>query len=705
MANTFEQTVAALVENRMAAEHPNLEEYRKGFVLLDFDEEKQSAFGLYRFVVGTVPTIMPLVYTSGELEGLDILILRDMPLFVPAIDSWISFVADSGVQELGELMPDKGKGKGPSAVTMDLKQFPHMLKTAEALLPANEFRALKWAVTDSVDESTLATAITRAPMVEWLESYPKGASFVAKAAASNPHVREILGERHGDAFIETITGIMHEACPEELGLLRQASPDKSAGPPKVMLITELDSPEAQALRPSEKRVLMRKGQFLLDKRSEAETTLVMRSPDSNVFQTCPGPGDWQLLLQDGDVMEVETCIPFNGGVDGYRDSAPIDSQGRERIWVIPADGTKPFEHPRSQLYVRPSSTSIEKQPKVGKAATRAAMLDVLTRKRGDDDCTMPSDGEDVDCSDDYQSNTVLVVAGGRADSMYVSIPRPYTEKAPLRASDKTLIFTDSPGRMTDLGDRIKIPSTARIFKPSGYNEISVTPGRPSDIEHKFTERNDVEELAVTLRGDLVSLDGAVRKGACSQGMAMREMVIGLGVGASVAATMLQDVKSRPGVEHRYLLKASAFSDDEDQALSSLNFSVPIQTKQHIDQSILAQGGQQVAKAVDGAEADELDNEIIEKVISMSDFREITSDAVRKFTSSMDEAGKMLLRVLVHRDRYEDRYGEDVDKMETSLRESFQNNGALALYLREKRGRTGIGDDESALAGLLTEDMG
>ena len=704
MANTFEQTVAALVENRMAAEHPNLEEYRRGFVLLDFDEEKQTAFGLYRFVVGTVPAIMPLVYSSGSLEGLDILILRDLPLFVPAIDGWISFVADSGVQELGELMPDKGRGKGPSTVTMDLKQFPHMLKTAEALLPSNEFRALKHAVAGDIDESALATAITRAPMVEWLESYPKGASLVAKAAASSPHVREILGERHGDKFVETITGIMHEACSEEFGILRKSAPIAPEAPPKVTLITDIGSPEAAGLRASEKRVLMRNGQFLLDKRSEAETTLVMRSPDSNVFQTCPGPGNWQLLLQDGDVMKIETCIPFNGGVDGY-DDKHMDSQGRERIWVIPADGAKPFEHPRSQLYVRPSSKAIEAKPKVGDTASRSAMLKLLTRKRSDDDCTMPSDGMPVDRSDDYSSNNLLVVSGGRADNMYVSVPRPYTEKAPLMTSSKTLIFTDSPGRMKDLGDRLMIPSTARVFNTRGYGEVSVTPGRPSDIERKFAERNDVEELAVTLRGDLISLDGAVRKGACSQGMAMREMVMELGVGASVAATMLQDVKSRPGVEHRYLLKASAFSDDEDQALSSLNFSVPIQTKQHIDQSILAQGGQRVAKAVDGAEDDEIDDEIIDKVLSMSDFREITSDAVRKFTSAMDEAGKMLLRVLVHRDRYEDRYGEDVEKMETSLREAFQDNGALALYLREKRGRTGIGDDESALAGLLTEDMG
>lgn len=716
MPNTFEQTVAALVENRVAAEHPTLGQYRRGFTLLDFDEDKQTAFGLYRYLIGTVPALMPCIYRSGELSGLDILILRDLKLFVPAIDSWISMIADSGIQDMGELLPDKGPGKGPSGVFLQLRNFPYMLKTAEAELSPAENSALCSGITGAINEEVLRSAMADNPLETWLRSYPKGAALVAKAAASDPFVAEVLGNAHGDRFMADIRKAMLQTQPLTGAMFRKASPEPLS---KVSVITDIGSPEAASLRPSEKRILLQTGQFIVDHRAETETTLVIRSPDSGVFQTCPKPGRWRLLTQDGDLVEVCTHLPFD---TRYRDTAfnhMADETGRRGVdpaefWVVPKDGSKPFRHRADDLYVRDSNLPLGEGPEVGMDATRENVIALLRKPKTENLTSTESCG----CNEEEGSlyGELLFVCKGYANTLYCRIEDPNDAKSPIVADDRSVVFTGTPGAIRNLGDRYMIPQGARVFGMRSYHYSlpSLRPGRPMDIKDKFTKQDDIRELAVELRDGLVSLSGAVNRKACGERQAVLDLVRQAGVHAQAAATMVREAKSRPGVRHGWLLRMAAYRDqDEDQALGGINVSIPIQTRELVAPSTLEQGGARVANAVRSAaqsggkakDDSDLDAAIIKQVLSLADFREIAMDSVRKFTTAMDEAGKMLLRVLVHKNRYEDRYGEDADALETNVRDAFTKNGDLALFLREKKGRGGYSDAESALAGLLTEDMG
>jgi hypothetical protein len=70
---------------------------------------------------------------------------------------------------------------------------------------------------------------------------------------------------------------------------------------------------------------------------------------------------------------------------------------------------------------------------------------------------------------------------------------------------------------------------------------------------------------------------------------------------------------------------------------------------------------------------------------------------------MDRVGRLLLLFYWHQDEFEERYGkDDLQKLEDTLREVFQSQGDLILFLKEK---TGYSPDESeAMFGALSEDV-
>lgn len=698
MPNTFEQTVATLVENRVASEHPNLLPYRRGFVLLDFDEDAQKALGVYRFLIGTVPVLMPAVYRTGELTGLDILIIRDLPLFVPAIDGWITFIAESGAQALGELVPEKVAGKGPSQVTLELRSFPYALKTAESVLTEEENKALRYAFAGTVDTNVLHAALVEDYMERWFTDFPKGAALLAKAAEAEPLLAESLSKLHGDSFVRMLYKQMYDICPDFIWTRHKASPV----PPlrKVSVITDIGDPLAAALRPSEKRVLLQKGQFIVDHRAESETSLVVRSPDSNVFQTCSGAGIFRVLTADGDFVNAEICfkVPIND----------FEIHNNSDVYIIPFSDYAPRQAKMAEIYTRPVITSLSEDQLSGVKANVKDVVNEIKKvvsKRNQSD-------KSIEDNIRIYAGTVIVVCRGYAYVLGLEVEN-INAKDPekikfLSGCDKYVKFTNSPGNVRIINNNILIPSNAKIYiADASDDKKKLILGTPQSVKTAFTQANiDLKEFTVDFRDGVIHIRGAINKVANSENDAMTALVFEGNISAKVAASILQDVKARPKVVHSYLLKkAEQFNQDEESALGSLILNTPQKFVKRLSPELLNEQGNNLAKDLKKAPEEELDENIIKRVLALTDFRDITADSVRKFAAAMDEAGKMLLRVLVHRDRYEERFGEDVENMESELKDSFIKNGSLALFLREKRSNKGLYDTGEELMNLLTKDMG
>ncbi len=278
----------------------------------------------------------------------------------------------------------------------------------------------------------------------------------------------------------------------------------------------------------------------------------------------------------------------------------------------------------------------------------------------------------------------------------------------LSGCDKYVKFTNSPGNVRIINNNILIPSNAKIYiADASDDKKKLILGTPQSVKTAFTQANiDLKEFTVDFRDGVIHIRGAINKVANSENDAMTALVFEGNISAKVAASILQDVKARPKVVHSYLLKkAEQFNQDEESALGSLILNTPQKFVKRLSPELLNEQGNNLAKDLKKAPEEELDENIIKRVLALTDFRDITADSVRKFAAAMDEAGKMLLRVLVHRDRYEERFGEDLENMESELKDSFIKNGSLALFLREKRSNKGLYDTGEELMNLLTKDMG
>ncbi|MDX9981152.1 MAG: hypothetical protein RBU25_14085, partial [Lentisphaeria bacterium] len=285
---------------------------------------------------------------------------------------------------------------------------------------------------------------------------------------------------------------------------RAESPAPS--PAKITVVTDIGSPEAAALRPSEKRILLRTGQFLVDRRAEAETSLVIRSPESNVFQTCSGAGRRRLLTADGELAEVEICLKVEGSEDGCVCPGDRQQPARLEVWVVPLDGRRPFTHRADLLHVRQSTDVSDKQP--GEAATRESVRALLK------DPNPPGTMVDADHARAIEADgNVLIMCRGRAARLRVSAPR----TGPLFAGQRALVFTGVPGSLRALEDKWMIPSTARVLpaQPEWIEGVPIPPGDPADIAKIMESRTDMQRLTVREVDGRIEVEGAVTRHASS----------------------------------------------------------------------------------------------------------------------------------------------------------------------------------------------
>lgn len=688
----FEVTVATLVENKLSAEHPNLVQYRQSFVLLDFDEDEQQAFGVYRLTIGSVPCLMPAVYRKGELAALDILIIRDTKMFVPAIDGWINVISTAGVKELGELMPKGGKkqGVGPSQVTMTLHQFPFALKTAKSLLTQAEYDALTSGLQDA-SAKDIFDVLAFQPVPTFVHKNASATELVSYAMDRRPKFRDYLADRFTDEFVER-THADAAMLSARRGILKKASGIKG----RVHIITDIGDPRAADLRPSEKRILLKQGRFVIDHRAETETTTVWRCPESHAFETVAQPGRYEALMSDGslekvqvylhDVLEDSGCYPCTAG-----------HQARENVMavVFPDKPGKLHLVPASRLWVK-RVASDDQETEVGEAATEEAFRREAAKRRSSDQLSSyPNDSCTV---------TAYVLCGDRALELYARVSTS-TDAPVITGYDRgtrRLVFTDEVSRVRQMPDRIYIPKNARVLFETDV-ERGATFGKPSDLTYKLVQEQGAKKLTVAKNGELFDVDGAVNKKACSEADALLHLVLDGGISAPLAANMLRNVRpDRPSV---YLIRRAATEDEEAKALANLRREIPRETETALNQDVeLGKKAEQMSKAAPQKTEDD-DRKMLETLVDLTDFREITADQVRTFTGAMDEAGQMLLRILARKDEYEKRYGdEDADALEDFMRKQFTQVGSLVLFMREKRGGEGLADDEDAMLGLISADM-
>ena len=693
MANTFEQSMAALAENRISAEHANLMPFRQGFVLLDFDEQEAKAFGIYRFVIGGISCMMPVVVRGGDVDGLDILIVRDLKLFVPAVDGWISMLSSLGPRAIGELLPQKDKqARGPSQVAIHIDDFPFMIKTAQTELDPKEFEALTCGLAEP-DYGKVQDALRTKPVARFLPTSPTSSYLVAKAA-SDADFHDRFVTLYGDKVLRqarlTASGYVADS------LLKKAEAERG---PRVEIIEDIGDPRAQALKPAQKRILLRTGQFLLDHRAESETSTVYASPEALSLQTSPSPGRWDVLSSDGRLVPCEVAYlksrdccssPYGDKTVGLGEHKSQLAQ----FVLIPlyGDGYMEVQH-GNQIFARASSVDASEWKSKGEKASFESLGKLAAAMK-------KQDPKAYGISDETVWFEVLVVAGGHADTLCVSVDPSNTKAA--TCGGRPLIVTPRFKSVKTNEHRVYIPEDARLF--AGSRNVDFSLGTPGDLSRRVKEETGAEDLQINLRGQLVQVSGAVNHAALTENDAVRVLASEAGIDAAQAYNMVRKAVGMKDRPYCCLVKGAS-PDVGPMDTTGITQSQRVQTAQTLDPASLDQQAGKVAGTAKRTDDQLFNKDMLEQLLQLTDFREISADTLQALSAAMNEAGKLLLRVIVHREEYEDRYGEeDTERLDTACRKQFTGNGDMVLFLREKRGASGQSDNES-LMDLLSEDMG
>lgn len=98
----FEQSFSSLAFSYLKEKAPGLLDYMVGFQLVDRDDDKAKAVGLFGFKVGSQWMYAPVFFINGALKGHELLLLKEKKQFVPLDEAWIDFLLAKKPASLGE---------------------------------------------------------------------------------------------------------------------------------------------------------------------------------------------------------------------------------------------------------------------------------------------------------------------------------------------------------------------------------------------------------------------------------------------------------------------------------------------------------------------------------------------------------------------------------------------------------------------------
>ena len=99
---SFEQAFASLAYTYTKDKAPRLLDYLIGFQLVERDDDKTKAVGMFGFKVGQQWLYAPVFFLNGQMKGHELLYLKGQDQFVPLKENWVNHVLAKRPHVLGE---------------------------------------------------------------------------------------------------------------------------------------------------------------------------------------------------------------------------------------------------------------------------------------------------------------------------------------------------------------------------------------------------------------------------------------------------------------------------------------------------------------------------------------------------------------------------------------------------------------------------
>lgn len=477
----FEQSFASLAFAHIQDKAPGLLDYMIGFQLVDRNDDKSKAAGVFGFKVGPRWLYAPVFFLNGDLKGHELLYLKDQDTFVPMKENWINYIINKKPNILGEGVSGTQDQLGVMQPSFNaLTQVPESSKFSSHMK--------QWAKTANVLPN-IARLVTQNPMAKYpglsekfdlgelISASPQLAKLAFDMTQAYPFVKQAFNDFYGPTFLSSAVRKLREAhadrgvlskrpvAPVKVasGILKQSAADN---PPKIEVLTDaLITENRRPNNEEEAKKLLQQGYLVRDHRTGDEVSVVYNTQVEMSLANPDTTGVYQLLTRpDGFAECLIVYQPYCGwGRKNFCTVVRLDNDGDQ----------KAVENlHQSRLFVRQDGQTA-KSDKSEMADWLSSQSDQTTLEVGASYVILGPSGADGTCSfevreelgdgnyevswDDYGSNT-------GPESLDWG-PSRLSNPQPVPVECTTVCFNQRAGSGFRLvGGKLYLPAACRVVK-------------------------------------------------------------------------------------------------------------------------------------------------------------------------------------------------------------------------------------------------
>ena len=736
MAETsFEQKFGQLVDSQINEKLPSLVDYRVGFQIIDKDDDNTRAVGVSAFVLNGIWLYIPVFFLKGALKGFEILYIKQRDVFVPSMDNWVAALSQRGLSVIGKPLDESRQ---------DIRQ--------EFSTPANATIYQKSASTYVSDGNSLIDTATWQQLCRRLDATDVGTYKPPDLLRDIPS----LGKTAARSFLNTLAnekGFAHAMLQcygiddvEKIAKSVAVTATEPEGPSEESVEFITDKMAAD-LSDKERNLIITNGVYVRDNR-DVFSQVYHENVDTSILQNPTCPGIYDILMAGGDRKTFIIVCPTALSDRSITDRRFDNSHGRPVALIDIASPKEYIKKNSTEVFCSPAATVSPEAVKGiqgGRQATTQALssldrgtkvllvqspqivfeVSILNRRRtesGDSGFQVT-----VENHRGYEDMSMApVIRGGDADSTSV-----------------VLEFVDEGQRLSLQSGVLYIPEGTRYFTYQDSRKADGrADGKPGDCDTQYTPKElslgtsatvrqqifksaGIRYLTIYSSGQLAQIEmGGTDTGLVDKVAALRELTLRHGVHAATAQQLLSQAKAAVNNKCAFFIKhASPYDTDSygdsrvpymggptlrqgpgvEQETQSMD-GRPLTGPRDADGTMLPHHA--IQRAMQAAEAgikEVFDVSVLKGLIDRADISELRRGYISDMVRGMDRVGRLLLLFYWHQDEFEQRYGkDDLQKLEDTLREVFQSQGDLILFLKEKTGYSP--DDSGALFGTLSEDV-
>lgn len=336
--SNFEKALSDIAHSYINDRAPKLSKYEIGFQLLDKEDDNTRAFGTLIYKIGKHWVLVPIFFIRGEIQGYDMMYIKNLDQFVPLEDDWINLIIGEDHERLGEPITRQLTTIGvrqPDYNTLAYLPYKYasIRRTPFSKLPAllqdiyNTINNLLWNTPEPFDLESYLIKRSEVywPALEKLQKeYPDAVQMLRKW---HPNLIEKVAESY-KRETKIVNPILSLLDPIPLHLKRTITPTEKVS---VISLDNVHNYTVDLLPKENKESLIKRGVTAVDKRNPNEVSKIVYRIDYKIEVHSPErTGIYDVVTKPG---KLERCLVI-------QNIRPLGHSGMPLALVIPIKGDK-----------------------------------------------------------------------------------------------------------------------------------------------------------------------------------------------------------------------------------------------------------------------------------------------------------------------------------------------------------------------------